>query len=157
MTPATHRPARKVRTPDGATAHLPAVDLLDAATADLLLGVCVKRSFDRVSVDGQLSTNDTVILQASGASGVAVTPQSESEAIFGQALDAILRQLALLMVADGEGAALVGDERGEGVLGEAEQEGGGHGGERGLTGRRGSCGRARGDAGARRGWSSSSG
>jgi hypothetical protein len=34
MTPATnHRPARKVRTPDGATAHLPAVDLLDAATA----------------------------------------------------------------------------------------------------------------------------
>lgn len=82
--------------------------VLDAATADLLLGVCVKRSFDRVSVDGQLSTNDTVILQASGASGVAVTPQSESEAIFGQALDAILRQLALLMVADGEGAARVG-------------------------------------------------
>jgi len=82
--------------------------VLDAATADLLLGVCVKRSFDRVSVDGQLSTNDTVILQASGESGVAVTPQSESEAIFGQALDAILRQLALLMVADGEGAERVG-------------------------------------------------
>ena len=39
---------------------------LSAETADLLLGVCVKRSFDRVSVDGQLSTNDTVILQASG-------------------------------------------------------------------------------------------
>ena len=37
-------------------------------TADLLLGVCVKRSFDRVSVDGQLSTNDTVILMGSGAS-----------------------------------------------------------------------------------------
>ena len=33
MTPATHRPARKVRTPDGATAHLPAVDLLDATIA----------------------------------------------------------------------------------------------------------------------------
>ena len=43
---------------------------LSAETADLLLGVCVARSFDRVSVDGQLSTNDTVILQASGASGV---------------------------------------------------------------------------------------
>ena len=41
---------------------------LEAETADLLLGVCVARSFDRVSVDGQLSTNDTVILQASGAS-----------------------------------------------------------------------------------------
>ena len=39
-------------------------------TADLLLGVCVKRSFDRVSVDGQLSTNDTAILMCSGSSGV---------------------------------------------------------------------------------------
>ena len=38
---------------------------LSAETADLLLGVCVKRSFDRISVDGQLSTNDTVILMAS--------------------------------------------------------------------------------------------
>src|SRR5918997_6144362 len=37
-------------------------------TADLLLGVCVKRSFDRISVDGQLSTNDTAILMASCAS-----------------------------------------------------------------------------------------
>ena len=43
---------------------------LAAETADLLLGVCVKRSFDRISVDGQLSTNDTAILMASGASGV---------------------------------------------------------------------------------------
>ena len=41
-----------------------------AETADLLLGVCVKRSFDRASVDGQLSTNDTAILMCSGASGV---------------------------------------------------------------------------------------
>ena len=48
--------------------------------ADLLLGVCVKRSFDRVSVDGQLSTNDTVILQASGASGVTIEPESRGRA-----------------------------------------------------------------------------
>ena len=47
---------------------------LQAETADLLLGVCVKRSFDRISVDGQLSTNDTAILMASGASGVIVEP-----------------------------------------------------------------------------------
>ena len=39
---------------------------LEPETADLLLGVCVKRSFDRISVDGQLSTNDTAILMASG-------------------------------------------------------------------------------------------
>jgi len=77
---------------------------LRAQTAELLLGVTVKRSFDRISVDGQLSTNDTVILMASGASGVAVEPESEDELCFGEALDALLRQLALRIVADGEGA-----------------------------------------------------
>jgi glutamate N-acetyltransferase/amino-acid N-acetyltransferase len=77
-------------------------------TADLLLGVCVKRSFDRVSVDGQLSTNDTAILQASGASGVVVAPESEDELRFGEALDALLRRLAVLFVRDGEGSARVG-------------------------------------------------
>lgn len=77
-------------------------------TADLLLGVCVKRSFDRISVDGQLSTNDTVILMASGASGVAVVPESEDELRFGEALDALLRHLALLIVRDGEGSRRVG-------------------------------------------------
>jgi glutamate N-acetyltransferase/amino-acid N-acetyltransferase len=81
---------------------------LPAETADLLLGVCVKRSFDRISVDGQLSTNDTAILMCSGASGVAVEPESEDELRFGQALDALLRQLALHIVRDGEGAARVG-------------------------------------------------
>jgi hypothetical protein len=39
--------------------HFDAV--LDPETADLLLGVCCKRSFDRISVDGQLSTNDTAL------------------------------------------------------------------------------------------------
>jgi glutamate N-acetyltransferase / amino-acid N-acetyltransferase len=81
---------------------------LQPATADLLLGVCVKRSFDRVSVDGQLSTNDTAILMCSGASGVKVEPESEDELRFGEALDALLRQLAIMMVADGEGAARIG-------------------------------------------------
>jgi glutamate N-acetyltransferase/amino-acid N-acetyltransferase len=81
---------------------------LSAQTADLLLGVCVKRSFDRISVDGQLSTNDTAILIASGDSGVAIEPESEDELRFGEALDALLRQLAMLMVADGEGARRVG-------------------------------------------------
>ncbi|HUB36185.1 MAG TPA: bifunctional glutamate N-acetyltransferase/amino-acid acetyltransferase ArgJ [Solirubrobacteraceae bacterium] len=77
---------------------------LEPVTADLLLGVCVKRSFDRCTVDGQLSTNDTAVLIASGASGVSVAPESEDELRFGEALDALLRQLAIMMVADGEGA-----------------------------------------------------
>jgi len=81
---------------------------LEAETADLLLGVCVKRSFERISVDGQLSTNDTAILMASGAAGVAVSPESEDELRLGQALDALLRQLALDVVRDGEGARRTG-------------------------------------------------
>jgi glutamate N-acetyltransferase/amino-acid N-acetyltransferase len=80
---------------------------LTPETADLLFGVCVKRSFDRASVDGQLSTNDTAILMASGSSGVNIAPESEDELRFGEALDALLRQLAIMMVADGEGAARI--------------------------------------------------
>jgi glutamate N-acetyltransferase/amino-acid N-acetyltransferase len=77
-------------------------------TADLLLSVTVKRSFERVSVDGQLSTSDTVILQCSGESGVQIDPETPDELHFGEALDAVMRQLALLVVADGEGARRVG-------------------------------------------------
>jgi glutamate N-acetyltransferase/amino-acid N-acetyltransferase len=77
-------------------------------TAELLLGVCLKRSFDRCTVDGQLSTNDTAVLMASGESGIAIVPESEDELRFGEALDALLRQLAILMVADGEGAKRIG-------------------------------------------------
>ena len=80
---------------------------LQADTAELLLGVCVKRSFDRCSVDGQLSTNDTAILMSSGASGVAIAPESEDELRLGEALDALLRALAIMMVADGEGAGRI--------------------------------------------------
>jgi glutamate N-acetyltransferase / amino-acid N-acetyltransferase len=82
--------------------------VLSAETADLLTGVCVKRSFDRISVDGQLSTSDTVFLLASGASGVAIEPQTPDELVFGEAVDALMRQLAMLIVADGEGAKRVG-------------------------------------------------
>jgi glutamate N-acetyltransferase / amino-acid N-acetyltransferase len=81
---------------------------VSAQTCDLLLGVCVKRSFERVSVDGQLSTSDTVILQCSGESGVVIEPETEDELRFGEALDTLLRQLALLVVRDGEGARRVG-------------------------------------------------
>ena len=81
---------------------------LEPETADLLLGVCVRRSFDRISVDGQLSTNDTAILMASGASGLRVEPESEDELRFGEALDYLLRRLAVQMVRDGEGADRVG-------------------------------------------------
>ncbi len=82
--------------------------VLAPETAELLLGVCLKRSFDRCTVDGQLSTNDTAVLMASGHSGVTIVPESDDELRFGEALDALLRQLAILMVADGEGARRIG-------------------------------------------------
>jgi glutamate N-acetyltransferase/amino-acid N-acetyltransferase len=81
---------------------------LPADTCHLLLSVCLKRSFERISVDGQLSTNDAVILQCSGASGIRVQPETEDELRFGEALDALLRQLALMVVSDGEGARRIG-------------------------------------------------
>jgi glutamate N-acetyltransferase / amino-acid N-acetyltransferase len=81
---------------------------LEQETLDLLTGVCVQRSFDRISVDGQLSTSDTVVALASGASGVRVEPESADELALGEALDALLRQLALEIVHDGEGAKRVG-------------------------------------------------
>jgi glutamate N-acetyltransferase / amino-acid N-acetyltransferase len=55
-------------------------------------------SMERITVDGQMSTNDTVLLQASGAAGVPLPDGL---------LDAVLLQLALEIVADGEGATRV--------------------------------------------------
>jgi glutamate N-acetyltransferase/amino-acid N-acetyltransferase len=70
---------------------------VNAVEAELRRAVAA--SFERISVDGQMSTNDTVLLQATGA---AAAPLPEG------LLDAILLQLALEIVADGEGATRVG-------------------------------------------------
>ncbi|HEX7059074.1 MAG TPA: bifunctional ornithine acetyltransferase/N-acetylglutamate synthase [Solirubrobacterales bacterium] len=70
--------------------------------ADAALRTAVDGSFERITVDGQMSTNDMVLLQASGESGQAL-PEG--------LLDAVLLQLALLIVADGEGATRVGCAR----------------------------------------------
>jgi glutamate N-acetyltransferase/amino-acid N-acetyltransferase len=67
-----------------------------AGDADPLLRAAVDASFNRITVDGQMSTNDTVLLQATGASG---KPLPEG------LLEAVLKQLAIEIVRDGEGAA----------------------------------------------------
>ncbi len=77
---------------------------------DAPLRPAVDGSFERITVDGQMSTNDTVLLQASGESG---RPLPEG------LLEAVLLQLALEIVADGEGATRVGRAR---VLEAASQE-----------------------------------
>jgi glutamate N-acetyltransferase/amino-acid N-acetyltransferase len=78
---------------------------LTRAQARLLLEQAVAKSFNSVTVDGEMSTNDSVFLLASGASGV--KPDTASLAELAAALDAVLLRLALMMVADGEGATKI--------------------------------------------------
>ena len=72
----------------------------DAAVLDEVLRAATARSFDRVDTDGCMSTNDTVLLLASGASGV--TP---STAELQSAVSAVCHDLAQQMVGDAEGAS----------------------------------------------------
>jgi glutamate N-acetyltransferase/amino-acid N-acetyltransferase len=78
---------------------------LTAPELQELLDDAVDTSFNRVSVDGEMSTNDTVLFIASGASGV--RPGTRGLALLGDALDAMLLRVALMMVADGEGATKI--------------------------------------------------
>jgi glutamate N-acetyltransferase/amino-acid N-acetyltransferase len=65
----------------------------------------VNESFNRISVDGECSTNDAVILLANGTSGVGRTPASDRE--FAGALGEVCADLAAQIVGDGEGATVL--------------------------------------------------
>lgn len=66
----------------------------------------VERSFNRITVDGDTSTNDMVLVMANGEAGNAWIDEDNPAAValFGEALHAVLKDLALKIVADGEGA-----------------------------------------------------
>jgi glutamate N-acetyltransferase/amino-acid N-acetyltransferase len=68
-----------------------------------LLRTAVADSFNRITVDGQESTNDMVLALANGASGVRLDDGGLEQ--LSAALDALLLSLAVAMVADGEGAS----------------------------------------------------
>ena len=72
--------------------------VVDSAVLDAALRPAVRVSFDRLDVDGCMSTNDTVLVLASGAAGVAPDP-----VVFTAALTAVCRDLAQQMQADAEG------------------------------------------------------
>jgi len=83
---------------------------LAIGTADLraLLAPAVEQSFNSISVDGDTSTNDTVLLLASGASGVAWAQASAAEQqAIRHALDQVCGELAHSIVDDGEGVTHV--------------------------------------------------
>ncbi|RCH67089.1 bifunctional glutamate N-acetyltransferase/amino-acid acetyltransferase ArgJ [Streptomyces sp. SDr-06] len=73
---------------------------LDAATLDKALRGATRQTFDRVDSDGCMSTNDTVLLLASGASGIA--PGYEE---FAEAVRSVCDDLARQLIGDAEGAS----------------------------------------------------
>lgn len=85
------------------------------------LSEVVGRTFNAISVDGDTSTNDTVLLLANGASGcAAIRKGSQAYRAFLAALETVCRSLALQIVADGEGAQRVIEIQVRGARNEAD-------------------------------------
>ncbi len=91
-------------------------DLSPALLQDYL-NRAIEVSFNRISVDGDTSTNDTVLLLASGASGVVIGPNN---AAFATALTQVCTSLAHQVVADGEGITHVVELRIHGTATDAD-------------------------------------
>jgi glutamate N-acetyltransferase / amino-acid N-acetyltransferase len=90
---------------------------VEPAALQRMLGRAVEVSFNRISVDGDTSTNDTVLLLASGASGVRVL---DGDTEFEAALTQVATSLARQVVADGEGVGHVVELRIGGAATNAE-------------------------------------
>ena len=87
------------------------------ATLDGYMRKAIEVSFNRISVDGDTSTNDTVLLLASGASGVTI---DAGNAEFAAALTGVCTSLARQVVSDGEGITHVVELRIEGAASDAD-------------------------------------
>ena len=88
---------------------------LEPGEAIEFLRPAVAESFNAISVDGECSTNDAVVLIANGASGA-----TRDDAAFQAALTQVCRDLAGQVVADGEGATLVAEISVSGAVNQAE-------------------------------------
>lgn len=89
----------------------------EPAVLDSYLHNSIELSFNRISVDGDTSTNDTVLLLASGSSGAQI---GEGNAAFAQALQQVCTSLAKQIVADGEGVSHVVELRIEAAANDAD-------------------------------------
>jgi glutamate N-acetyltransferase/amino-acid N-acetyltransferase len=87
------------------------------AALDGYLRNAIEVSFNRISIDGDTSTNDTVLLLASGASGVKIGADHRE---FSSALTEVCTSLARQIVADGEGVSHVVELRIEGAASDAD-------------------------------------
>jgi len=90
---------------------------VEPAVLDGYLREAIEVSFNRISVDGDTSTNDTVLLLASGASGAAIGAGNQA---FGEALTQVCTSLARQVVADGEGLSHVVELHIEGAASDAD-------------------------------------
>jgi glutamate N-acetyltransferase/amino-acid N-acetyltransferase len=90
---------------------------VEPAVLDGYLRPSIEVSFNRISVDGDTSTNDTVLLLASGASGAVV---GKENSVFAAALTQVCTSLARQIVADGEGITHVVELRIEGAATDAD-------------------------------------
>lgn len=90
---------------------------IEPAVLDRYLRQAIEVSFNRISVDGDTSTNDTVLLLASGAGGIAVGPENAN---FAAALNQVCTSLARQIVADGEGVTHVVELHIEGAASDAD-------------------------------------
>jgi len=77
------------------------------AAAARALRAAVDASFNVITVDGDMSTNDTVLLLANGAAGGRAPTGPREHARFARAVTEVLQELARLVVADGEGSSKV--------------------------------------------------
>ena len=95
---------------------------LSTKAARRVLVGAVAESFNRISVDGDTSTNDTVILMASGESAGDVIdgPSSAAYPALAAAVTEVLDELARMIVRDGEGATKMVDVRVEGLDNDAQ-------------------------------------
>jgi glutamate N-acetyltransferase/amino-acid N-acetyltransferase len=97
---------------------------VDRASLQSALQSAVAKSFNRITVDGDMSTNDTVLLLANGCAGNApLNPQDHDFAVFQSALDYVTLELAKKIVLDGEGVShfVTVRVRGAKTAAEAEQ------------------------------------
>jgi glutamate N-acetyltransferase/amino-acid N-acetyltransferase len=91
---------------------------LEPGEAIDFLRPAVDESFNSISVDGECSTNDTVVLLASGATGTERMPATDTA--FALALHKVCADLAAQIVADGEGATLLAEISVTGAASSAE-------------------------------------
>lgn len=79
---------------------------IERSALDSALRNAVKRSFNMITVDGDMSTNDTVLMMANGMAGNAMIRKSSAGfELFSSALSQITLELSELIIKDGEGAS----------------------------------------------------